>query len=153
MAFKKLQGCRVLPTSLDLLRTARDLQSGGDLPSGIELWAAANPITEPSAARLEAKVEAGATTFLTQPPLAYDRFRVWMEDAHKRGIVPAQRMLVGVPLITSAMHLRFWISLCGAPIEGATQLPRSSFSGCEDSLHLDLAADSGNTNMAVNKIW
>jgi 5,10-methylenetetrahydrofolate reductase len=110
--------CSTLPTSLDLLCTASTLQRSHQISPAIELWAAANPVTETSAELLEAKVDAGATTFLTQPPLAWDNFERWMEDAHVRQVTQRCQICVGVPMLTSPANLRFWISLCGASVQG-----------------------------------
>ena len=88
----------------------------------LPLWAAANPVSESSAVRLEQKAEAGASVFLTQPPLAWKNFESWMIDAERRGVSQACRIVVGIPMLTSRNHLRFWIQLCGADTTGVPQV-------------------------------
>ena len=70
---------RLLTDSFGLLEAARQLRDGGAIPAHVGLWAAENPVLERSAARLQAKVEAGAERVLTQPPLAWERFQVRSE--------------------------------------------------------------------------
>ena len=48
--------CRLLPSSVDALRTASTLRDRGALPASTQLWAVANPNTERDASLLEAKV-------------------------------------------------------------------------------------------------
>lgn len=74
---------------------------------------------EQNASRMEQKAAAGADAFLTQPPLDWDNFERWMKDVQSRGLDSRCRILIGIPLLTSAAHLRFWIFLCGAPVQGA----------------------------------
>ena len=35
-----------------------------------------------------------------------------------------RRVLIGIPMLTSAAHLKLWISLCGVDVQGADNLPR-----------------------------
>ena len=112
------RGCRLLTNSFDLLVTARELRRDGLIPSHVGIWAAENPVLECDASRLEAKISAGAETVLTQPPLAWERFEGWMDDARQRGATSAADIIVGMPLLTSPGTLRFWIQLCNAPVHG-----------------------------------
>jgi hypothetical protein len=114
--------CRVLPDSVDLLREASALRAGGGIGSEVQLWAVGNPVTEEDAHRLEVKVTTGATAVLTQPPLAWDAFQWWMEDARRRQLDADCKLIIGVPLLTSAAHVQFWIQLCGAPLKGTCAL-------------------------------
>lgn len=60
------------------------------------------------------QVAAGAQVILTQPPLDWARFEAWMEDARRRQLHSAARLLVGFPLLSSAANVTFWGALCGA---------------------------------------
>lgn len=111
--------CRVLPDAIDMLHAAQRLRQCGTIPRGTVLWAAGNPVTEADAGRLAAKAEAGATGFLTQPPLAWREFELWMADARRRRVTDECDVFVGIPMLTSPAVLRFWISLCGASVTGA----------------------------------
>ena len=51
-----LSCCRLLPSSVDALRTASTLRDRGALPASTQLWAVANPNMERDASLLEAKV-------------------------------------------------------------------------------------------------
>eukprot|EP00892_Ulva_mutabilis_P006648 jgi/Ulvmu1/4355/UM002_0080.1 len=108
----------LLPDSVELLRTLKELQTKGAVDPALSLWAAGNPVAESNASRLEQKACAGASAFLTQPPLAWGNFESWMKDAELRGVSRSCRILVGIPMLTSANHLRFWLQLCGPDIEG-----------------------------------
>lgn len=57
---------------------------------------------------------AGAEVILTQPPLDWNAFERWMEDARKRGLHTAARLLIGFPLLSSAGNVAFWAALCQA---------------------------------------
>lgn len=101
-----------LASSFDLLRAAAVLRADGDLPAGTGLWAVENPLrARGSAARLERKLEAGAETVVTQPPLLPGRFEAWWGDLLSRGLHRDARVLVGVPFLTSPENLRFWLRL------------------------------------------
>jgi 5,10-methylenetetrahydrofolate reductase len=104
---------------VDLLKLVAKLQQAGEIPTSTQLWAAGNPMAEPDAAWLEAKADAGATTVLTQPPIAWERFFAWMADAERRGVLERCRVCAGVPVITSSKGLRFWLRLCGVRADGA----------------------------------
>lgn len=109
---------RLLPGSLQLLETAARLRAAGRVPASVHIWAAANPVTEADAAYAEAKAACGAEAFLTQPPLAWDNFARWMDDARRRGVAGDRTVIVGVPVLTSPRNLSFWIQLCAAPFAG-----------------------------------
>ena len=101
-----------LASSFDLLRAAAELRAGGELPADTGLWAVENPLrARGSAARLERKLEAGAETVVTQPPLLPGRFESWWGDLLSRGLHRDARVLVGVPFLTSPENLRFWLRL------------------------------------------
>uniref|UniRef100_A0A1D2A210 Methylenetetrahydrofolate reductase (NAD(P)H) n=1 Tax=Auxenochlorella protothecoides TaxID=3075 RepID=A0A1D2A210_AUXPR len=102
-----------LGNSLSMLRDAGTARSRGELPADTRLWAVANPGSE-TLRRLAAKVEAGASTVLTQPPLLWRRSREWMERAAENGLTHRARIVLGVPLITSRSNLEFWLFLIGA---------------------------------------
>jgi 5,10-methylenetetrahydrofolate reductase len=97
-----------------LLQQASQMRASGDLPASTQLWAVANPVTEPDAALLERKVAAGAQVVLTQPPLDWPAFERWMADVQARGLHSETKLLIGAPMLTSAANVAFWISLCGA---------------------------------------
>jgi len=103
-----------LPSSQDTLAIASALRRDGDLPSSLQLWAVTNPLIEADATRLERKVEAGAEVVLTQPPLDWPSFERWLEDADRRGLLGATRLVVGVPMLSSGGNLAFWAQLCDA---------------------------------------
>jgi hypothetical protein len=104
-----------------LLQQASALRARGALPPGTQLWAVGNPVTEPGAALLERKVAAGAQVVLTQPPLDWPAFERWMRDAEARGLTSAARLLIGVPMLTSAANAAFWVGLCGAYTNAAAR--------------------------------
>lgn len=58
------------------------------------------------------QVAAGAEVILTQPPLDWGAFESWMDDARKRGLHTAAKLLVGFPLLSSAGNVAFWAALC-----------------------------------------
>lgn len=60
------------------------------------------------------QVAAGAQVILTQPPLDWPAFERWMEDARRRGLHTAARLLVGFPCLSSAANCGFWLALCNA---------------------------------------
>lgn len=109
---------RLLPDSIALLKTVKALQATGDADPTLPLWGAGNPVTEPNASRLHQKADAGASVFLTQPPLAWHNFESWIADAEARGITDCCDVIVGVPMLTSTNHLRMWLQLCGADSSG-----------------------------------
>lgn len=105
---------RWLASSFDVLRMAANLRAEGQLPAQTSIWAAENPLTShPS--RFEAKVEAGAETIVTQPPLVWGRVEKWYEDLDRRGMIRDTRLVVGLPMLTSPGNLRFWAALCDCP--------------------------------------
>jgi 5,10-methylenetetrahydrofolate reductase len=108
----------VLPTSLHLLHRAAEMKQAGVLAPDVELWAAANPVIEPCGALVEAKADAGATTILTQPPLAWEAFQAWMVDLRRRELHKRCRICIGAPMLSSPANLKFWIGLCTAPTTG-----------------------------------
>ena len=101
----------LLASSFDLLRAAAHLREAGDLPARTALWAVENPLRERGAGRLERKLEAGAETVITQPPLLRGRFEAWWGDLQARGLHRDANVLVGVPFLTSPENLRFWLRL------------------------------------------
>ncbi len=105
---------RFLPGSVSLLRAASALRGAGAIPAATSLWAVANPVTERNAARLEAKIEAGAQAVLTQPPLDWPAFEAWWADVERRGLQRAARILIGFPALSSAANASFWVALAGA---------------------------------------
>ena len=113
----------MFPDSVKLIQTLKKLQASGTVAPA-PLWAAGNPVIETNAARLEQKAAAGASAFLTQPPLAWDNFESWMNDAEHRGVSQACRIIIGIPMLTSRNHLRFWLELCGADAKGVHGSPR-----------------------------
>ena len=123
-------GCRFLPNSVDLLREASELRAQGRISPEVQLWAVGNPVIEPDAHRMELKAAAGATVFLTQPPLAWGRFETWMEDARRRELLGNCKIIIGLPMLTSATHLQFWMQLCGAAVEGVMH-PVAEVPACE----------------------
>jgi hypothetical protein len=105
---------QLLPGTLALLQRGSALQQAGVLPPGLELWAVANPLTERDASYTEQKVAAGAQVILTQPPLDWEAFAGWLDDAQRRGVMSAARVLVGFPCLSSAANAGFWAALCNA---------------------------------------
>jgi len=119
---RSLPGARLLlRNSLDALRAASALRAAGHIPPATQLWAVANPNTELDAALLEAKVDAGATVFLSQPALDADAFDRWMADACRRGVPAAARVLAGAPMLSSAGNAAFWAALAGCGHKPAVQ--------------------------------
>lgn len=104
--------------SLRMLEAARDLRERGLIPSGIELWGVANPLTErPERAAVE-KAAAGADALVTQPPLSGTAWLRWWDGVQlisSSGSSPSVPPVVGgLALPHSAGALRFWVALCGA---------------------------------------
>ncbi|PNW72231.1 hypothetical protein CHLRE_16g676600v5 [Chlamydomonas reinhardtii] len=131
----------LLRSSLDTLRIADRLRQRGYIPPCTQLWVVANPNTERGAGLLERKTELGANAVLTQPPLDWEAYLAWLEDARRRGLLNEQlppgnsrstslsssgstsssgsssagplRLIVGHPMASSAANLSFWVSLAG----------------------------------------
>lgn len=109
-------------SAVDLIGTASEMKRTGALPPDLMIWCVANPMTEPNAAYLEAKVAAGAEVVLTQPPLLWDRWDEWIGDVEARSIQEVAKVVAGLPVIASAKNLRFWFDLCGAgTVPGAAE--------------------------------
>jgi 5,10-methylenetetrahydrofolate reductase len=78
---------RAHASAVDVIRTAREMQHAGLLPSELMLWAVANPLREADARGVEylqAKIDAGADVVLTQPPLLTGPFDKWAVEVEKR---------------------------------------------------------------------
>lgn len=60
------------------------------------------------------QVAAGAQVILTQPPLDWPAFERWMDDARRRGLHEAARLLIGFPCLSSSSNCGFWLALCNA---------------------------------------
>jgi 5,10-methylenetetrahydrofolate reductase len=120
-----------------LLQQASAMRATGEVPGGTQLWAVGNPVMEPGAARLERKVAAGAQVVLTQPPLDWPAFERWMRDAEARGLASAARLLIGVPMLTSAANAAFWLGLCGAYSNAAARQLVQEFRRREAQLTAD----------------
>lgn len=60
------------------------------------------------------QIAAGAQVILTQPPLDWPAFELWLQDARDRGLHTAARLLVGFPCLSSAANCGFWLALCNA---------------------------------------
>lgn len=115
------------------------------MPCNLELWAVANPNIEKDASLLEAKMEAGATTVLTQPPFNLTAFERWKADADRRGIILDNsreggegkvRLIVGMPFISSPSNLSFWLSLAGCSSNQACKALLSDFQAASTSASL-----------------
>ncbi|CAI7882041.1 unnamed protein product [Closterium sp. NIES-54] len=105
---------RLMPTnSLHVLRDAHRLREAGQIPRCVQLWAVENPLTG-SVDRLEQKLEAGAEAIILQPPVVPEAFQQWWCAAEQRGLTTAVPMIIGMPLITSARNLAFWMLLTDA---------------------------------------
>uniref|UniRef100_A0A061R353 Uncharacterized protein n=1 Tax=Tetraselmis sp. GSL018 TaxID=582737 RepID=A0A061R353_9CHLO len=105
---------RLLPSSLDTLAMAGEMKARGNLPGSLRLWAVENPLLEYDAQRLRRKIEAGAEVVVTQPPLDWDSFQRWADDADRLGLLEQCQLVVGLPMLSSAGNLAFWLQLCGA---------------------------------------
>ncbi|CAI5504022.1 unnamed protein product [Closterium sp. Naga37s-1] len=99
--------------SLHMLRDAHRLRAAGQIPQCVQLWAVENPLTG-SVDRLEQKLEAGAEAIILHPPVVPDSFQQWWCAAEQRGLTTAVPMIIGMPLITSARNLAFWMLLTDA---------------------------------------
>jgi len=104
----------LLPSSLDTLAIAGEMRANGSLPSSLSLWAVENPLLERDASRLLRKIDAGAEVVVTQPPLNWEAFDRWAEDADRIGALGRCHLVVGMPVLSSAGNLAFWLQLCGA---------------------------------------
>lgn len=60
------------------------------------------------------QVSAGADVLLTQPPLDWGAFELWMTELDKRGVIGAARLVIGFPLLSSSANLAFWMTLSQA---------------------------------------
>eukprot|EP00887_Chlorella_sp_A99_P006191 scaffold3.g6191.t1 len=100
-----------LSSSFDILRLASEMRAAGELPSTLSLWAVENPALNP-VVRLAAKADAGAQVVVTQPLLLWERGRAWAEAAAAAGLTQRVRLVVGVPIVSSAANLDFWLRLC-----------------------------------------
>ena len=103
----------LLWSSFDTLQLAGEMRERGELPASLSLWAVENPMLNP-VSRLQRKAEAGAQVVLTQPPLLWARSARWVEESVAQGLAPQQLQLVlGMPMVSSAGNLDFWLRLCG----------------------------------------
>ena len=100
-------------TSLDMLAEASAMREDGLLPRDVALWAVANPLLEPPS-RAAAKVEAGASVLLTQPPLAWGAWAGWWRGVEEAGVPARAAIVAGVALPPTPSALRFWVALAGA---------------------------------------
>lgn len=82
-----------LQHSTGMLRDATRLKAQGALPSGLDLWAVANPMTD-RLDRIQSKAHAGARVLLTQPPLLHTPSEEWMARAVDAGLAEACRVSV-----------------------------------------------------------
>jgi hypothetical protein len=109
-------------SAVQMIKEAKQMQEEGHLPLSLGLWCCANPMMlSNEAMRLAEKIDAGATVVLTQPPLLFDRFEKFMHEARDLGIPERCRVIVGVPIVSSASNLRYWASLCGLKLEEISQ--------------------------------
>lgn len=114
--------CSWCADAFGMLRTAHGLRDSGLLPKHTGLWAVENPLIN-SPARLKQKIDAGAEVILTQPPLLWPVFEQWMEGVARANLAAQTQLVIGVPMLTSASSLRFWLALCGASnLPGAASL-------------------------------
>eukprot|EP00803_Ostreobium_quekettii_P003663 evm.model.scf_66EXC.6 EVM.evm.TU.scf_66EXC.6 scf_66EXC:67991-71510(+) len=97
-----------------LLKEARSMQEQGLLSSAVRICAVENPLVETSADRLARKVDCGAEVIFTQPPLAWQPFEHWLNDADKLGLLGTVQVVVGLPMVTSSQNFSFWSKLCEA---------------------------------------
>jgi 5,10-methylenetetrahydrofolate reductase len=113
--------------SLGLVRLIRKLNAGElaagerlDVPTGYFVGSAMNPLAD-TAARVEAKVEAGAQFFQTNIVFDVPRFAEWLAQLAERGLLTGIPVLVGVmpPRSTKALaHMRGHIP--GVEVDDAT---------------------------------
>lgn len=105
--------------AVGMLQEAASMRAAGELPPSLALWAVVNPLTEPPA-RAAAKVDAGATVIVTQPPLLWPRWEAWWKGVADAGLPGAARVVAGVALPPTPNALRFWLALAGATsLDGA----------------------------------
>lgn len=86
----------------------------GAVPAATSLWAVANPNTEPNLDTLRRKIDAGAEVVLTQPPLDAGAFDAWVQMVDNHSLSQQVRLVIGMPMLTSASSTAFWVSLCSA---------------------------------------
>ena len=79
----------------------------------MQFWAVENPLTN-TCDKLQHKIEAGAEAIISQPPLLPDRFHQWWHSVLDRGLHKTAKLIVGVPIISSAANLAFWLRLTEA---------------------------------------
>lgn len=102
---------RFLYSSFDSLHLAADMRAAGELPATLSLWAVENPLLNP-VHRLRQKADAGAEVVLTQPPLLWEHAAAWVHAAAEAGISQQLKLVVGMPMVSSASNLDFWLRLC-----------------------------------------
>lgn len=107
------------------------MRAAGDIPRATSLWAVANPVTERDAARAAEKVDAGAEVLLTQPPLDWENFEAWWDDAERRGVLSAAKVLVGFPALSSSANAAFWLALAGGARSAGARAVVRAFADAE----------------------
>ena len=122
---------RALPTSCALLSRATRLRDRGAIPRDVALWAVENPLLALDADRVRRKRDAGATTFVTQPPLLRGAFESWWDLCEQSALLEGLGVVVGIPVITSVRSLRFWLALCDAESTPEAEALLEIFAGHE----------------------
>lgn len=106
--------------SFRTLELIQRLRNSGDIPPDIPAWAVENPLIQSvdrRVDRLARKIDAGADAILTQPPLLWDRFESWWNEADRRGLTRTP-ILVGIPVPRTIESLRMWFFLVGVGTGG-----------------------------------
>jgi len=125
--------------SVKLLEIASLMRESGDLNADIELWAVANPNSKDlhfELARLELKINAGATCIVTQPCLDEEACAKFWNEVSQRKLLQKVRFHVGIPVLVSQNVAQKWIQLVGMDpsLEASKNLmERVRFSGSESA--------------------
>lgn len=100
--------------SVTALRDLRREMHHGAVPNDLALLAAANPVAgKVEAERVERKLEAGADSIVTQPPLLPAAWDAWASEMERRDLFRGFALIVGAACITSERSARWWLGLCG----------------------------------------
>lgn len=128
---------------LDALRMAEVMIKSGQLPPNLSLWSVSNPMaanTSRELDRLEQKIAAGARVILLQPPLLWDRWEHWLDEAKKRGITKTSALVVGLPIVGTPGELLLWRKLCG--LSEATQILKDERAAAFEQQYREWLAES-----------
>jgi len=108
-----------------MIAHAKQLKTLGVFPQDLQLWAVSDPYKFQNRKGeikiwkavddVRSKIDAGATTIVTQPPYLRGQYMEFLRQLHRQGLTERAQIKIGVPLITNPRHLAFWFKLTPGP--------------------------------------